>query len=207
MSIKPQPVINKVLSRIYGKGRGWVFTPNHFLDLGQRKSIDMALSRLRDEGSIRHLAHGLYDYPKKHPKLGLLSPGPDGVARAIAKSEATRLQPSGAYAVNLLGLSQQVPTQIVYLTDGANRTVQIGKQQIRLKRTTPKNMVTAGTTAGLVIQALRYLGEKGVTTSHVAHLQRTLSTDDRKKLWAARIHAPAWMRNYFEQILGEEALS
>jgi hypothetical protein len=77
-----QSIQDKVVARIYGKKRGWVFTPNRFLDLGSRKSIDMALSWLRDAGTVRHLARGLYDYPEKHPKLGLLSPKPDAIAQA-----------------------------------------------------------------------------------------------------------------------------
>jgi len=190
------------MARIHGNGKGWVFTPKHFLDLGPRKSVDMALARLRQAGTIRHLVRGLYDYPKQHPKIGLLSPSPDAVAQAIAKSEAIRLQPSAAYAVNLLGLSRQVPAQIVYLTDGAEKIIEIGRQHIRLKRTTPKNMATAGTTSGLVIQAFRYLGKNGVTAAHIAHLQRTLSPDDREKLWQDRVHTPAWMHRPFDQIRG-----
>jgi hypothetical protein len=89
-----QSIENKVIARIYGKGRGWAFSPKHFLDLGPRKSVDMALTRLRQAGTIRHLARGLYDYPAKHPKLGLLSPSPESVARAIAKSDAIRLCPA-----------------------------------------------------------------------------------------------------------------
>lgn len=195
-----QTVQNKVLSRIYGKGRGWVFTPNHFLDLGTRKATDMALSRLRDAGTIRHLARGLYDYPKQHPKLGVLSPSPDAVAQAIAKSEATKLQPTGAYAVNRLGLSQQVPAQIVYLTGASEKTVQIGKQTIQLKRTTPKNIATAGTTSGLVIQAFRYLGKDGVQPEHIASLKHTLTAEDRERVWKDRRHAPIWMHPLLEQL-------
>lgn len=195
-----QSIENKVIARIYGKGRGWAFSPKHFLDLGPRKSVDMALTRLRQAGTIRHLARGLYDYPAKHPKLGLLSPSPESVARAIAKSDAIRLQPSGAYAVNLLGLSPQVPAQIVYLTDGAEKTVEIGKQQIHLKRTTPKNMATAGTTSGLVIQAFRYLGKNGVGPEHLSTLRHSLTPDDRARLWKDRIHAPAWMHPHFRAI-------
>lgn len=199
-----QTIENKILTRIFGKGKCWVFTPNHFLDLGGRPTVDTALRRLRQAGTIRRIARGLYDYPKTHDKLGLLSPTPDAIARAIAKSDAIRLQPSGAYAVNLLGLSLQVPAQIVYLTDGAEKTVEIGKQQIHLRRTTPKNMVTAGSTSGLVIQGFRYLGKGNVTAEHIAHLQRTLSLDDRKKLWKDRVHAPAWMRRHFDEIRGEK---
>jgi len=193
-------VQKKILSRIYGKGRGWVFTPNHFLDLGSRSAVDQSLSRLATAGTTRRLAFGLYDYPKKHPKLGLLSPNPDSIAQAISEKDDTRLQPSGAYAVNLLGLSQQVPAKIVYLTDGAEKSVEVGNQLIKLSRTTPKNMATAGRPSGLVIQAFRYLKKDGVTDDHITTLNRTLPEADRERLWKDRVYAPAWMHPLFEQL-------
>jgi hypothetical protein len=195
-----QIVHNKVLDRIYGKGREWVFTPKRFLDLGSRPAVDKALNRLADAGTIRRLARGLYDYPQSHPKLGLLSAAPDAIAKAISEKDESRLQPSGPYAVNRLGLSQQVPAKIVYLTDGTDKSVVVGNQTIQLRRTTPKNMATAGSTSGLVIQAFRYLGKDGVTSSHIATLRRTLSADDRKQLIKDRIYAPAWMHRHFAEI-------
>ena len=159
-----QVVQSKVLDRIYGKGRGWVFTPKRFLDLGSRDAVDQALFRLSQQGTIRKLSRGLYDYPKQHPQLGLLNPDPDSVAKAISEKDEIRLQPSGAFAVNRLGLSQQVPAKMVYLTDGAEKSVMVGNQTIQLRRTTPKNMATAGSISGLVIQAFRYLGKEGITS-------------------------------------------
>ena len=195
-----QVVHNKVLDRIYGKGRGWVFTPKRFLDLGSRSAVDKALNRLADAGTIRRLDRGLYDYPERHPKLGLLSPAPDAIAKAISEKDESRLQPSGPYAVNRLGLSQQVPAKIVYLTDGTEKSVTVGNQTIQLRRTTPKNMATAGSISGLVIQAFRYLGKEGITSTHIATLRRVLSADDRKRLSKDRIYAPAWMHRYFAEI-------
>ncbi len=79
-----QSIDNKVISRIYGKGRGWCFTPNEFMDLGSRSSVDKALSRLTQKGTIRRLARGLYDYPKMHKDLGSLSASPESIAQALA---------------------------------------------------------------------------------------------------------------------------
>ena len=173
-----QSIDSKIKNRIYGHGKGWVFTPVHFSDLGSRDAVASALKRYRQSGLIRQLARGLYDYPRFDPDLGILSPSPDVVARALAGRDAVRLQPSGAYAANLLGLSSQIPMKIVYLTDGCSRTVQIGKKQILLKRTTPRNMATAGRISGLVIQALRHLGRQHVDDEIIARLDRRLSDDD-----------------------------
>jgi hypothetical protein len=193
MGKHPQSIDNKITNRIYGHGKGWVFTPAHFSDLGSRDAVASALRRYRQSGLIRQLARGLYDYPRTDPELGVLSPSPDAVAGALAGRDVVRLQPSGAYAANLLGLSTQVPMKIVYLTEGRSRTVQIGKQKIILKQTTPRNMATAGRISGLVIQTFRHLGQKHVDEDAIARLDRRLDADARKQLLMDLRFAPAWI--------------
>jgi len=199
-TIMTQSIDNKVLNRIYGKGRGWVFTPNHFLDLGSRTAVCKALERLVNSGTIRRLARGLYDYPKNHPDFGNLPPNYERVAQALAGRDNLKIQPSGAYAANLLGLTEQVPAKIVFLTDGANRKVQIGKRKIVLKRTTPKNMATAGQISGLVIQALRYLKLDYVNSDVIEKLKNRLTETDKKKIMNDIRYAPTWIGKIFRQL-------
>jgi len=191
---------NQMLSRIYGLKRGAVFTPTDFLDLGSRQAVGLALFRLVRRGTIRRLAWGVYDYPKLHSRIGMLYPGPDTVAKALARSAASRLQPSGAYATNLLRLSEQVPARVVYLTDGQGRKVKLGNLTIELKRTTPRNMATAGRTSGLVIQAFRHLGRKHVDAARLKQLKGLLSEQDKKQLLKDVVHAPAWMQPLFREM-------
>jgi hypothetical protein len=195
-----QSIDNKVINRIYGHGKGWVFTPNHFSDLGSRDAVASALKRYRQSRLIRQLARGVYDYPRTDPELGVLSPSPDAVAKALAGRDVVRLQPSGAYAANLLGLSTQVPMKIVYLTDGRSRTVRIGKQKIILKQTTPRNMATAGRISGLVIQTLRHLGQKHVDEDTIARLDRLLDADAKKQLLKDLRYAPAWIAEIMRRL-------
>jgi hypothetical protein len=195
-----QSIDNKIINRIYGHGKGWVFTPAHFSDLGSRDAVASALRRYRQSGLIRQLARGLYDYPRTDPELGVLSPSPDAVARALAGRHVVRLQPSGAYAANLLGLSTQIPMKIVYLTDGRSRSVQIGKQKIILKQTTPRNMATAGRISGLVIQTLRHLGQKHVDEDIIARLDRRLDADAKKQLLKDLRFAPAWIAEIMRRL-------
>ena len=195
------PSIEKtIVSRIESRKRGACFTPNAFLDLGSPEAVRIALHRLEKRGDVRRLARGLYDFPVQHPTIGLLSPNPDKVAKALSERDASRLQPSGAYAANVLGLSEQVPARIVFLTDGPARHVRIGRQEIVLKNTTTRNMATAGTTSGTVIQALRHLGARQTNQNHVAHLRRTLSARDRAQLKQDRIYAPGWMNRIIDAI-------
>jgi len=194
---------SKILRRIRSRKRGWVFTPDSFQDLGTRRAVDLALMRHRDSGLIRQLARGLYDYPKIDPQLGPLQPSTDDIASALAGRDATRLQPSGAYAANLLGLSTQVPMKVVYLTDGRTRMVQIGKREIILKHTTPRNMATAGKSSGLVIQALRHLGRKNVNQQIIARLDRRLDDDARKQLMKDIRYAPAWIADIIRTLASQ----
>jgi len=192
----------KLKSRIYGSGRGSAFTPNDFLDIGGRDAVDKILSRLTVKGTIRRLAWGLYDYPRKHPELGILSPDIERVAKALAGKDRIRLQPAGAYATNLLGLSEQVPAKVVFLTDGPSRTVKmkIGRQEIKLRHTTPKNMAAAGRLSGLLIQAFRHLGKEHITSARVEHLKRTLPAKERQRLLKDIPLAPAWMHPLFREL-------
>ena len=195
-----QSIDNKIISRIYGKGRGWCFTPNNFLDLGTPGAIRLSLHRLCKKNTIRRLARGLYDYPRKHPKIGFLSPNPDEIARALSKRDAARLQPAGAYAANLLGLSEQVPAKIVFLTDGPERKVNIGNQEIILKNTTPRNMATAGRMSGTILQSLKYIG-KHSNQNHIKHLQKILTDADKTQLKRDKIYSPGWMHSIIDDIV------
>ena len=200
-----QSIDSMILAAIRGQGRGSVFVPADYLDLGSREAVDIVLHRLGRKGTIRRLARGVYDFPKEHPVLGPLSPSADAVAKALAGRDRTRLQPAGAYAANVLGLSEQVPAKAVFLTDGPSRTVKIGPTTIQLRRTTAKNMETAGRLSGLLIQALRELGKEHVTPERREHLKRTLPADKRRELIKDLRLAPAWMHPIFRELAGEGA--
>lgn len=125
-----QSIDSKILDTIQRRGRGSVFVPTDFLDIGSRETVDVVLHRLVQKGTIRRLARGVYDYPQKHPVLGMLQLSAETIAQTLAGRDQTRLQPAGDYAANALGLSEQVPAKAVFLTDGPSRTVQIGPTTI-----------------------------------------------------------------------------
>lgn len=195
-----QVIEPKVSATIVGHGRGWVFTPRDLADIGDPRSVGMALTRLSRKGVIRQLARGLYDYPVDHPVLGRVAASADAVAKALASRDAVRLQPSGAYAANILGLSEQVPTKIVFLTDGPSRKVKIGQREIILKRTTPRNIATGGRKSGTVIQALRYLGQQQVDDKVITILRRQLDAGDKAQLLKDLKYAPAWVAEILRRL-------
>lgn len=200
----PQAIDSRIVASIHGRGRGSVFVPADFVSIGSREAVDVALHRLARQGTIRRLARGVYDFPKEHPILGPLAPSAEAIAQALAGRDRTRLQPAGAYAANALGLSEQVPAKAVFLTDGPARTVKIGSTTIQLRRTTPKNMEAAGRLSGLLIQALRELGQDKVTQQRRDHLKRTIPADKRRELLKDLRLAPAWMHPIFRELAEEE---
>lgn len=190
----------RVLQRIEAQQPGWVFTPNDFADLGSRTAVASALKRHKDAGRIRLLGRGLYDLPRQHALLGTLWPDIEAVAQALARKDGLRLQPTGVYAANLLGLSEQVPAKVVFLTDGATRTVKVGPTQITLRRTTPRNMAAAGKLSGLLIQALRSIGAAHVTPAQIAQLRKRLPAEQRAGVVKDLPTAPAWMHAHLRQV-------
>ncbi len=197
---KLNSIDSQILEAIHSHGRGTVFVPTDFLNLGSRQVIDIVLHRLIKKGIIRRLARGIYDYPEEHPILGKLQPSPEKIAEALVGRDCTRIQPTGAYAANILGLSEQVPAKVVFLTDGPSRTVKIGETTIQLRRTTPKNMAMAGRLSGLLVQALRELGKENVSEERLEHLMRILPIDKRQELLKDIRLAPEWMHSIFRKL-------
>lgn len=195
-----QTIDSQILRRIKRWGRGSVLTPADFVDLGGRAAVDQTLSRLAKGNTLRRLTRGVYLYPQQHPVLGELQPSAETIAKAIAGRDRTRLQPSGAYAANVLGLSDQVPMKVVFLTDGPSRLVRVGPMTIQLRRTTPRNMAAAGRLSGLVIQAFRYLGKNHITPERIAHLKRTLPAAKRHELAKDLNLAPSWMHQTLREL-------
>lgn len=192
-----------IRARIATAKAGSVFSPASFLDIGSRAAVDKVLSRMTASGELRRIARGLYDCPQDHPLLGKLLPSADEIARALQGKSSQRLQPSGAYAANLLGLSEQVPMKLAFLTDGASRTVQIGPQQILLKHTTPRNMATAGRISGLLIQAMRHLKRQKIDDAVINHLKTRLSAEDKQILIADAPLAPAWIADIMRRLASD----
>lgn len=190
----------QIARRVQRSPGGSVLTAASFGAFGSRAAIDKALQRLVARGVVRRLSRGLYDKPRQDAILGTLWPSVDAVVKAVAGKHRLRVQPGGAYAANLLGLSEQVPAKVVLLTDGVSRTIRAGPMWIALKRTSPRNMAAANRLSGLVIQAFKGLGREHITAARLAHLRKTLPAPERAKLVRDLELAPGWMRPLIRQL-------
>jgi hypothetical protein len=201
-----QSMKDQILAKINRLGGGKAFSAKDFLDVASRGTIDMALSALTRSGVIRRVRRGLYDIPKVNPSLGgKLSPDIDEAARAIARKQRWRIVPDGAWAANLLGLSTQVPAKIIYLTDGPNNEVLIGRRTIHFKHARPKALTGLEGKFALAVQALRHLGKENVGPREIAILGSTLSAAEKRKLVRDARFGVDWIFEVAKQIAGTGA--
>ncbi len=198
-------VQDDILDRIRGQGRGKVFTPKDFLDLGSRDAADQSLSRLVKGGEIQRLGRGLYHFPRINERLGIpIGPDLDEIAEALARQTGSRVVPSGAVAANRLGLSTQVPAKPVYLTDGRTREVKIGSTPFQLRHAAPKEFPVGCRTSAMVFQALRHLGQVAVDNQVLAQLRRALSADQLKELFRDARYTTDWIGAVVRQVVQPE---
>lgn len=195
---------SKILELIKAKGKGFVFTSKYFSSQADDVSVvTSALSRLVQKKVIRRLTHGLYDLPEVHPKLREIMPTTQKIIDAIKTSDAIEVQPTGAYAANLLGLSTQIPMKMELYTNGPKKTIRIGKQEIILKPTTPKNMIGAGTKAGLILHALKQIGKDNVTDEMIMQIRSKMEEQDIKHIKKQIQFAPVWIAKIMRELINE----
>lgn len=184
---------NQILGKIKAGKRGQLVFPSDFLGIAPETAIRKTLSRLAQQGMLIRLTNGIYLFPKVDEELGVLYPSIDEIASAIAKKERIRLMPTGAYALNRLGLSTQVPMKVVYLTDGKARTIKVGKSTITLKPTVPKKLAAKGKLSSLVIKALEELGQDKVDEVVLSRIKEVLRQEEPSIIRADARTAPAWI--------------
>lgn len=170
-----QSVENRISRKIKTREPGWAFSASDLAALGSRQAIDIALHRMEKAGSIRRVIRGVYDAPVYSEILRTrVSPDLDQVAHALARRFGWRVQPSGAAAANLLGLSTQIPARLIYLSDGPNRNYLIGRLTLTFKHAPLKEASLKMRESGLIVQAIKNLGPEGITPEVESKLRRWL---------------------------------
>ena len=194
----------KIGRKIKKAARGSLFFPESFLSFGTAKAVSKALQRLTTKGELLRVATGIYAPPVIDPVIGIVTPSIDDIAKSIAKRDKARIVPTGVYALNRLGLSAQIPLNVVYLTDGTARKIKIGKRTIAFKKTTPKNVATIGKISTLAIQALRTIGKDKVTQDEIDKIQRLLKKETVTNLQNDYRLAPEWIRKIINPVLKDK---
>ena len=170
-----QTIDDEIIKALSKRGRGAVFSTEEFSHYGNPDAVQKALSRMVERGQLLHVSHGIYCYPKidKELGLGMLFPSYEEIAQVIAKRDKVKIFPAGALAQNMLGLSTQVPMNVVFLTDGSNRKINIKNGRgILFKHVSPKKLAFNDKLAMLITTALREMGEENVTEEHIKQLKK-----------------------------------
>jgi predicted transcriptional regulator of viral defense system len=192
---------NQILNKIKKAKRGTLFFTENFINIGSPDAIRKALERLVKNQALERVSAGIYVRPEIDPYIGKVPPNIEAIAEAIAKRDGARIVPTGVYALNRLGLSTQIPMNIIYLTDGSARKVNIDNRNIVFKRVSPKNVATVGEISGLAIQALRTIGKENVREDEIIKIQELLKKEKPTRLAHDIRLAPSWIRAIMQPIL------
>jgi len=196
-----ETVAGKLLKKIETEKTGTIFLTRDFLDIASRTAVDQALSRLVKQGTLRRISAGMYTRPRFSERLGVeVWPSAEAIAQAAARKTARKLQYAGPHAANALGLSDHVPAQNIYLTDGKTRSIVAGGHRIELRHSRAHSLTEAGQTSSAVIEALRYLGRGNVDAITVRRLQERLTPKEKAMLSHDAASAPKWMRPWLHAV-------
>ena len=197
-------IFTKIENTIKQSDKGRLIFISDFSELNNYDTVRKSLQRLAKKGLIIRISKGIYYYPKNDKILGILYPSIEEIGKAIAKRDKARIIPTGAFAQHLLGLSTQIPMNVIYLTDGSARKIKIGKQTIVFKKTSPKNLSYENQLSSLIIQSLKSKKENNITEKEKQILKEIIIKSGKQKEIEKDIkNAQVWIRKIILQILSE----
>lgn len=198
-------VRSKILSRIRGRGKGWVFSSHDFIGDFRRYEIDQTLSSLAEAGVIRRTMRGIYDYPR-HSEILKRQVAPDlsQVAAALARKFNWNILPEGNTALNALGLSTQISARHIYFSSGPNRTYDIGGQSLAFRKKSSRETGMRHPESMLVVNALKTLGETHATPKLIAKLKRRYSVAQWRKIKSDSTTVTGWIYDIIRSMADEK---
>jgi hypothetical protein len=194
LKISVESIEDKISSYIKRKPKGELLFAEDFIAFADTKRINKALERLHDQGQLARVAMGIYTRPKEDPIVGKVLPTVEHVARAIAKRDKARIIPTGTQALYQLGLTNQMPINVVFYTDASDRKIQIGKRKITFKKGVARNLSYKGKLSMLAVQAMKSIGKDQITTEEIELIRERIKEEDPKLLQHDLRLAPAWIR-------------
>lgn len=203
--MKRPDYLNQIRGNIERAEAGSVFVSTDFTDITDKKTVNMGLIRLADEGLIKKILFGVYYKPEFSELLcEAVAPSPNKVAHALARNFGWTIVPCGDTALNLLGLSTQVPSQWVYVSDGAYKEYTFNNTTIKFKRTTNKEISKVSYKTALTIQALKALGKENITEQVISRLKKILTDEEKEKMLAESKSATSWVLELIKVICKDE---
>ncbi len=193
----------QIEERICNAPRGTIFLTSDFTDLASSDAANKALLRLEEAGLIRRILFGVYEYPEYNAFLGeYIEPAPDKVAHALARKFGWTIVPCGDTALNMLGLSTQVPAVWLYVSDGTYKEYSYGHTTIKFKRTTNKEISKISYKTALVIQAIKALGKEAITAEIISKIKASTTNEEKSLMFTEAKYATSWIYDIIKDICG-----
>ena len=192
---------NIIKTRIMNSPDGSVFTTVDFADVIENSRVGVILSRLGEDGVIRRVMRGIYDKPVYNDFLKeYIAPSPSLVAEALARNFGWTIVPCGDTALNILGLSTQVPAAWSYVSDGTYKEYTYDNTTIKFKRTTNKEISKLSYKTALIVQALKALGKDNIDDTIINKLKNDLTDEEKTTALLEAKAATSWIYEYIKQI-------
>jgi hypothetical protein len=198
-------IAQEIEQKIHRTSKGSFIFITDFTNKYDYETARKVLQRLHTKKKLVRLSRGIYYLPQIDSKLGILYPAAEEIAEAIAKRDKARIIPTGTYAIHKLGLTTQVPMNVVFLTDGSARKIQIGKQKITFKKTSPKNLSIKHYLSNLLVQGLRELGQQNIDIDINSRLKNIIiKSGDADLIKKNIINAPVWIQKAIKQLIAND---
>jgi hypothetical protein len=201
-----ESISSAIVRQIAENGYGKVYFTSDFHFPGKEEAVKKTLFRLGEKGVLIRLAHGIYLYPAKHAKIGVLYPSMDEIAKAIAARDKSECLPTGVLAMNALGFSTQVPVNAVYITNGTPRSIQIGQRKIVFKKAAPKYFHYKSKLMFMLTAALKEMGEENINNKTLERIKDLLSIKSEIDLYRDDLAlVPVWIKKLLITIINQIA--
>lgn len=182
-----------------------VFFANDFLDIASYETARKILNRMVKEGKIKRVSDGFYYNPRYSELIGEYEAvSIHELALAIARKYNWNIAPCSSTALNLIGLSTQVPTHYKYISSGRYKKYTIGDTVLEFKKVNPGEIANMSLKTATVIQAIKSLGKENITNEVIQKIRENLSEKERTDLMNESKSVPAWIYEVIREISEDE---
>ena len=193
--------LDQIKNRIKNFDSGKVFINNDFLDIAGNETVRRTLNQLVRENKIKRVINGFYYNPKYSELIGEYEAvSIYELALAIARKYNWNIAPYNSTALNLLGLSTQVPTHYKYISSGRYKEYKIADTILEFKKVNPGEIANMSLKTATVIQAIKSLGKENITREVIRKIRENLTEKEKLDLMNESKSVPAWIYEVIREI-------
>ncbi|HGM9354552.1 TPA: DUF6088 family protein [Streptococcus pyogenes] len=193
--------LDQIKNRINDFDSRKVFINNDFLDIAGNETVRRTLNQLVSENKITRVINGFYYNPRYSELIGEYEAvSIHELALAIARKYNWNIAPYNSTALNLLGLSTQVPTHYKYISSGRYKEYKIGDTILEFKKVNPGEIANMSLKTATVIQAIKSLGKEDITREVIQKIRENLTEKERIDLMNESKSVPAWVYEVIREI-------